>query len=870
MTPLRATVRLQLRGGFGLRDAAERVPYYAALGISHFYLSPIGVAVPGSTHGYDVVDPGRVDPALGGEEALTDLVSQLRAHGMGLVLDIVPNHVAAHADNPWWWDVLENGRDSRHASWFDIDWNAPGCGGKLWLPVLDRPCAQAFADGMLVPAVDDRGRTVLRHGDLRFPLRVDDPQAPEQGGARQRWLQALAERARVGDDTLRRLLERQPYRLAWWRTASDRINYRRFFDITSLTAVRMEMRAVFDAMHALPLRLIGEGLVDGLRIDHIDGLADPRGYLRRLRREVDLAARRCGIAPGRIALFVEKILSHGEALPGDWRCDGTTGYDFMDQVGAVLHDPAGDEPLRALWRQWSGRHGDYATEERVARGEMLDGSLQAEFQRTLRALQAAAHDDPLASEFGGAILSRALAALLMQYPVYRTYAHRDGLRGDDAARVAGAAERACADAEPGMRAAIEAIARLLGNDDDAPAAVRARRRILRLRVEQLSAPLQAKAAEDTAFYRHGVLLSRNEVGSDPGYTAIAAADFHAACAARAQRHPRALLITASHDHKRGEDVRARLAVLSERGAWWTARVDEFQALCAPLRESQQAPSAGDLLMLWQTIVGAWPFGVHPNDDAGMRPFAARIVDWQRKAMREAKLATSWSAPDEDYERAAGAMTARILLAGEGEALRTALWCAAKEIGPAGASNALVQTTLRLTVPGTPDLYQGTEGWDLSLVDPDNRRAVDYAVRESWLRDERTLAQKLHDWRDGGIKAHLIAKLLRLREREPALFANGDYRPLRASGPMAGHVLAFERHHGQRALMVAVPIRASRWLALDRMSGLDADAWQRTVLPLGAGRWRHALEPRDHAAVDGCLPLATLFRHCPVAILVANP
>jgi (1->4)-alpha-D-glucan 1-alpha-D-glucosylmutase len=879
MTPLRATARLQLHAGFTLHDAAERAPYYAALGVSHLYLSPIGAAVPGSTHGYDAIDPTRVNPEIGGEDALSRLGERVRELGMGLVLDIVPNHVAAHADNPWWWDVLRHGRESRYATWFDIDWDAPGCDGRLWLPVLDAPCVEVLARSGLTVATEPDVGVVLRHGEQRFPLQVDGLDVPREPEARAAWAGALTEDARAGGVALRRLLDRQPYRLAWWRTGHDRINYRRFFDITSLVALRTELPDVFAAVHALPLRLIRAGLVDALRIDHIDGLADPRGYLHRLRHEVDLAARDRGVAPGQIALFVEKILAPGEALPTDWPCDGTTGYDFMNQVGGLLHDPRGEAALRALWGAHGRRSGDFAEEERTARRQMLAGPLHAEFLRALRSLEQVLRTDPVAAELGPECLRRALAALMIEYPVYRTYAAPDGLRGDDAERFAAVAERAGEGASPALRAAIACIARCMHDETGIDAPELQQRRMLRQRLEQLSAPLNAKAVEDTAFYRYGVLLSRNEVGSHPTHFSLPQDAFHVACDARAERWPRALLITASHDHKRGEDVRARLAVLSERAEWWVACMEAFGRMGEPLREDPHAPTLGDTLMLWQTFVAAWPLDLAPHDAEGMHRFARRVADWQFKAMREAKLNTNWTDPDERYEAASRAFLDRVLLAPEGEALRTALHDAALRIGPAGALNGLVQTTLRLTVPGTPDLYQGTEGWDLSLVDPDNRRPVDYDQREAWLHDAGDWPQLLARWRDAAAKARLVARLLQLRQQAPELFARGDYQPVHCEGPLAAHVIAFQRDDPDRRavaeksaglfanLFVAVPRCISHWLEDRDRPHPDPSRWNDAAFTLPDGRWRHVLEQRDFTVADRRLALSQLFLHSPIAVLI---
>ncbi|BDU16529.1 malto-oligosyltrehalose synthase [Lysobacter auxotrophicus] len=862
MTPIRATARLQLHVGFTLHDAAARVPYYAALGVSHLYLSPIGAAVPGSTHGYDAIDPTRVNPELGGEEALGALVERLRTHGLRLVLDIVPNHVAAHPDNPWWWDVLRHGRDSRHADWFDIDWDAPGCDRRLWLPVLEAPLATMLAQRK-IEATSAGDEPLLTVGDQRFPLTVDT--WPDTPSARAHWLHALDMDTRAGGERLRQLLERQPYRLAWWRTGNDRVNYRRFFDITSLVALRTEREDVFDAVHALPLRLIRDGVVDALRIDHVDGLADPRGYLHRLRAAVGSAARECDGADSPVAIHVEKILAPGESLPHDWPCDGTTGYDFMDQVGGLLHDGDGEAPLRALWRQRSGRSGDFAIEEHEARRQMLAGPLHSEFLRTLRALQVAADADDVARELGASLLARGLTALLARFPVYRTYAAPDGLHGDDAARFDAAVDAAKADADTAVGEAIDAIARLVRDRSDADAL-----RALRQRIEHLTAPLNAKAVEDTAFYRHGVLLSRNEVGSHPTHFATSVDAFHAACIERAKHWPHALLITASHDHKRGEDVRARLAVLSERPDGWASRVEAFEALATPLRDDARAPSPGDTLMLWQMLVGAWPLDLSPDDAQGLDAFARRIAQWQQKAMREAKLATSWTQPDGAYESAADALLRRILTAHEGADLRAALHEAAMAIAPAGAVNGLAQTVLRLTVPGTPDLYQGTEGWDFSLVDPDNRRPVPYARNQAWLGDDAPWQALLERWRDGAIKARTIARLLQLRACEPALFARGTYEPVHCDDMPDAKVMAFHRRDGNTGLFVAVPRCIAPWLDGTQQPLPPPERWGRATFTLQHGRWRHVLDERTFDLADGRIALAELFRHSPVAVLIQTP
>jgi len=857
MTAIRATVRLQLHAGFDLHAAAAQLPYFAALGVSHLYLSPIATAVPGSTHGYDGIDPTRVNPALGGEEALVALSRRARAHGMGLILDLVPNHLATHPGNAWWWDTLRNGRRSRYAGWFDLDWRAPGHDGQLWLPVLDRPCAQAVAEGVLRLEFDPQGQVQLRHHEHPFPLRPQTLPALSPAALRA-WVEELNAQALAGDPRLLRLIERQPYRLTWWRVGNDMVNYRRFFDITSLIALRVELPAVFDAVHALPLRLAAEGHLDGVRIDHIDGLTDPAAYLRRLRARLDQAGRRRGLAPGTLALYVEKILAPGESLPPDWDCDGTTGYDFMDQVGGLLHARGGRAPLRQLWRARSGRSGDFGQEQRQAREEILRGPLQAEFIRTVRAQMALARLDPATREYSPQMLARALACLLREFPVYRTYARAQGL--DEAGREY--LEQALARARIGQSqasvAALDAMARWLRDDLGTDRSQLALRRVLRRRFEQLCAPLNAKAVEDTAFYRHGVLLSRNEVGSEPDHFALTVAQFHQACRDRARQHPRALLATATHDHKRGEDLRARLAVLSESPDWWRTQLGAFEALSSGLPVA--TPDPGDTAMLWQTLVAAWPCELAVDDAEGQQRYAARIAQWQRKALREAKLRSSWLDPQPAYEQRVDDFIEAILLSRQGLPLRRALQRAMRHLAVPGARNGLAQACLRLTVPGVPDLYQGTEGWDLSLLDPDNRRDVDYAQRQRWLDDARDWPTLLHDWADGAVKALLIARLLRLRAEHPDLFATGSYQPLAGAGE---RVLAFVRSDGTRQLLVAVTRQAAE--AGGTALALPARSWGQAALPCAAGRWHDVLEQREYIHRGRRIALSTLLARSPVAV-----
>ena len=923
----RATLRLQFHRGFTLDDARRALPYVARLGVSHLYASPLFAARSGSTHGYDVIDPNRVNPDLGGETALRHLVAALRANGMGLILDIAPNHMAVGGGhggggNAWWRDVLEWGRASPYAAFFDIDWQPPArhLRGKVLAPFLGRPYAQCLAEGDIGLAFDaDEGRLVVTYFEHAFPLAPRDyPAVLGEGDAvlaalvrplaalpsshrlvttargvaaatRQRLrdpalapaiARALARfdaRGPAGQARLHRVLERQAYRLAWWRASED-INWRRFFDINGLAGLRVERPAVFEATHAGVLRLYAEGLIDGVRVDHIDGLADPAGYLRRLRRRLAEAGKqRPANAPaGPAFVWVEKILAAGESLPAAWDTDGTTGYDFMDQVGAVLHDPSGVADLTRTWVRATGRTADFATEARAARRQVLREILPAEIEAAALALHDSLRDDPASGDDGRPAVRRVLAALVVAFPVYRIYAGPNhagagGAGDEDRAIMARAAKAARAELP---RADHDLLARmtrwLLGDGPDTlPGAARARQRRAMRRFQQLTAPVAAKAVEDTAFYRYGRLISRNEVGSDPDRLALAPGAFHAAMAERRAQSPHALLATATHDHKRGEDARARLAVLSEMPELWAERLTEWRRRTAAWRRDD-APDAADTAILFQTILGAWPLDLAASDDFGLAAFAARLAAWQEKALREAKRRSSWTEPDLGYERRCRDFLARVMAPAPAEGLAADLAAMVARLAPAGALNSLAQTTLRLTTPGIPDLYQGTELWDFSLVDPDNRGPVDFTALDSGLSDASP-ADYLPRWRDGRVKQALICRLLHLRARFPALFAEGGYIPLSLIGRHAGHALAFARTHREQAVVVVATRLAARLPSVVEQPLVVPAAWEDTALRLPEMLWERrgsaVLTDTPSPSPGRTLRLAALLRDFPVAALV---
>jgi len=913
-TPPRATARVQLNAGFTFDDARAGVPYFQKLGISHLFVSPILTARAGSMHGYDVVDHTQVSAELGGEEGLRRLVASLHAHGMGLVVDVVPNHMAVgKGDNPRWLDVLEWGRESRNATFFDIDWDRsdPALSGRLLAPFLGEPYGEVLAAGDLQLRFDERrGRFFVTYADHVFPIAPShyalllsgnplaehfaQALAQRRGDARftafeqataqlaaaatqdaavrdtlSRTLERFSAATPAGQALLHRLLDRQHYRLAWWRTASDTINWRRFFDVTELAGIRIEDRAVFEAAHSTLFRLYAEGLIDGLRIDHVDGLADPRAYCRQLR------ARLKRERPGHACyVVVEKILAQGERLASDWQVDGTSGYSFMNEVGALLHDARGQARLAQFWNRHEGSV-DFADEEEQARRRIPQELFAAEFGACAHALHAVALEHPATRDWSLFAIRRVLTELLAHFPVYRTYVDGRG-RGDEDAqimqRVVEAASRSC---RPSERALLHRIDAWLGGeapkDVVRPAARRARLRAI-ARFQQLTSPVAAKSVEDTAFYRHGLLLSRNEVGSDPRQFALSTDEFHAICVDRRERYPNALLATATHDHKRGEDVRARLAVLSETPDAWVEVVGRWRRFNEPLRRqgSGQVPDDVDEYLLYQMIVGAWPMGLQATDREGVAAYVERLAAWQLKAIREAKRHSSWSAPDENYEQGCRTFLEAVLDPARSSTFIESLASFVDEIAPTGAVKSLTQALLRMTCPGVPDLYQGTESWDLSLVDPDNRRQVDYASLGASLERSTPTSDLLTRWQDGAIKQRLVERVLACRRGDPDVFALGEHLGLTLEGRLAQHFVAFLRRHGRRCLLVVAPLhvhpytRRARDLRLPPQALLDTAV----VLPetLGDCDWYDVLEMRPVSMTGRRLLLNTVMNDWPVALL----
>ncbi|MDR6873086.1 (1-_4)-alpha-D-glucan 1-alpha-D-glucosylmutase [Bosea sp. BE125] len=844
-----STYRLQFHKGFPFSAGRDLAAYLEELGVSHVYSSPILTARAGSIHGYDVVDYDAVNPELGGEADFRSMAEVLRRRNIGIILDIVPNHMAVGgADNRLWLDLLKHGRNSAYASWFDVDFDCPDpeLNGKVHAPFLGTPLREALASNALSLVAHGSGYAVA-YGEHLFPIRPDDEEEIAKAG-----IAAYRDATVLGG-----LIQRQNFVLDWWRNAGDRINWRRFFDITQLAAVRMEEPAAFAAKHAVALRLYREGLIDGLRIDHVDGLADPAGYCLELRRQLDdlHQQRPQELSHERAWLIVEKILAPGEPIPAGWDVDGSTGYDFMDQVSAFQHQCAAAPELAANWAAISGRLRDFHGEEEIARHEILSHSFDGQRERLVDALEEAGAGHRAGEGLTRAALRRAVTSLIAQLRAYRSYATG---RGDGAAagppfEVALKAALASPLNDPPALHLIASVLSGEGVETTRPSRIRAIRRF-----NQLSAPLAAKAVEDTAFYRYGRLLSRNDVGFDAGLLGLHGDAFHALMQTRAEVTPHAMLATATHDHKRGEDVRARLAVVSEIPREWIAASQRWSELNAPIRPAELDP--GDEYMVYQMLIGAWPLNLTVGDAGGLAEFAERLVAWSRKALREAKLRSGWAAPDRTYEASAADFISTALTPSRSAAFLSDVEAFVERVARPGALNGLVQLALRATVPGVPDTYQGTEFWDFSLVDPDNRRPVDFAARRIALSQHLTLDLLAETWRDGRIKQAVLRKLLAFRKAEPELFSNGGYDPLRVHGARAESTIAFMRRHRDKAVLVVAARACSQGVSASDRLVPDPGWWGDThiALPTMPSHSRAVLGPEiafgDRLALQEVLPV----------------
>lgn len=835
-----STYRLQLHGKFTFRDALTILPYLSDLGVTHVYCSPYLKATPGSTHGYDVIDHCRLNDEIGSERDYADFVAGLREHGLQQILDTVPNHVGvATNDNHWWNDVLAHGPSSRYANHFDIAWKGSPrrrMHDKVLLPVLGSPYAQVLEKGEL-KLTRDGDRLWVQYYDRLFPI------SPESAAK----IGDLADYAgKPGDpaswDRLDGLLDEQHYRLAWWESAPDEINYRRFFNVNSLAGLRQERREVFEETHALTMSLLADGRVAGLRIDHPDGLANPKQYFDRLQQYYLLSvaktifdAQRGGgthdweaaksqllqrisnrkLRPLYVA--VEKILGMSEPLPADWAMSGTTGYDFLALVNAWLVDPSGKKPLTDFYAKLTGC--SQSSEELVYQKKrlILDAELASELRMLAMQLAELAQRDRRSIDFTLRALHTILRETIACFPVYRTYIGPGHISGQDAGYVEQAIDAAIGRNPPQFSPIFNYLrdVLLLRYPRNASEEVRIAQDKFVEKFQQLTSPTTAKGIEDTTFYIYNRLTSLNEVGGNPGKFSVSTDELHHYFQVRQEKWPLGLSPLTTHDTKRSEDVRARISVLSEISGEWQAAVEKWSAVNAPLRRwigDQTAPSANDEYLLYQTLIGAWPLGRPTADE--FDDFAKRVSAYMLKAMREAKVHTNWTHPHSEYEKAVDDFLHALLDRSGSPEFFAMFEPLAKKVRDIGIVNSLSQTLLRLTAPGVSDTYQGSELWDLSLVDPDNRRPVDYPRRQSMLADLQSrwqsgergeLLRNLWTTReDARIKLLLTWRLLEERRARPDLFTAGEYAALSSSGPASSHLFSFLRRHRNDTLLVIAP------------------------------------------------------------------
>lgn len=772
------TYRIQFRSGMTFDRAAGLVPYLKRLGISHLYASPVFTATAGSTHGYDVTDPNEIEPSLGGREAFDRMVTALKKAGLGLILDIVPNHMAASLENAWWRDVIEKGENSRYARYFDIDWARP-----LTLPFLGDTFDAVLENGEIAVKPDPKtGRPALVYYDSAYPL------APETWEGREAEILRLTDKAEVAQ-----LHARQSYRLMAWRDAPHDLSYRRFFEITGLVGVRVEDSVVFDDTHRLILELVHSGVVDGLRVDHVDGLADPKAYLERLRQEAGPA---CYIT-------VEKILAEGESIPADWPVSGATGYEFMATLPDALVDGEKIGALRTAYDDLLGKPVDWQAEWRAAKVLMADKHFAGEFTTLVMLAMAIAKLERVTLDETD--IRSALRELLVAFPVYRTYGTASGLPPADQTRLQQVADKVRTGVNAPSPEALDYLLRLLAGAVSETAVSDAT--AFRVRFQQLTGPLMAKSVEDTLFFRQHMALALNEVGAEPLPRAFSLDRFHKAMKARLERQPDALSATSTHDTKRGEDARARLYSLSEAPEHWAGCVARWRQMLrshVTLLDDGPAPEPAVEWMLYQTLAGVWPATLQVGDEKGLKALRERFLAFVEKALREAKLRTSWRDNNDAYEKAVRDY-ACYMLSPHNPLFLADFSSALQPFIRAGWVNSLTQTIIKLTAPGVPDIYQGSEAQDFSLADPDNRREPDFAELQRQLEGyEKPGLKAGDDWPNARLKQHVIAKLLHLRQQWPSLFRRGNYLPLTITGIRSGNMIAFARQEGAEALIVIVP------------------------------------------------------------------
>jgi len=978
--------RLQFQRGFCFEDARRLVPYLFALGITHVYASPILKALPGSSHGYDIIDHNQINPELGGESEFHELARELKAHGMGLILDIVPNHMGVHGgENPWWNDVLENGRASEYADFFDIDWRPfkPELQGKVLIPILGDAYGTELEAGR-IQLHDGEGQFRVSYCDQQLPV---DPQtipmifetlgdlraqpaaiAPDSADRmelenvlwelrelplhsitdkewiqqRQRQIPELKQRfggllrrspqvhalvreavrrcngepGNAGSfDALHRLLEAQVYRLAYWRVSAQEINYRRFLDVNDLAGLRLENPLVFAATHKLIRRLLADGWISGLRVDHPDGLLNPIQYLTRL-QTLYAASQFSGPEPKSplaengielevqeafgqheainpqtpLYLLLEKILEPEESLPPDWPVDGTVGYDFTRLVNGIFIDGRNERALTTLYRSFTGVSVDFETLLYESKKLIMSTALSSELTVLSHMLEEISSADRRARDFTRPALSEAIRETIACFPVYRTYVDERGhLSDQDRSYIQEAIVRAQR-RNPGTAAALfDWLRGLLLLKAHAQAGPEWHRQRLRfaLKFQQVTGPVMAKGLEDTVCYVYNRFLAVNEVGCMPAELGATVDEFHCSNRRRQDGWPFSMLETSTHDSKRSEDVRTRQDVLSEMPREWSAQVMRWRRSNRTRKQAigdgRWVPDYNEEYLLYQTLVGAWPLTVNRGEDE--QEFVRRIRQYMNKAVHEAKVNLSWVNPNPEYVAELEGFIERILAPehhGRRNFFRQEIERFLPPIMFFGAINSLAQTLLKLTVPGMPDLYQGNEVWDFSLVDPDNRRPVDYASRKRSLEALDAAAANagnllplagdlLANWRDGGVKLWTTIRALRFRREHRELFQFGSYMPLMATTGKAEHVVAFAREYKGEAAVVAVP-RLAYTLMRGQMTPPLGEVWGATdlALPWGCDELGNVFTGEKlAAAADHTLLCREIFAHFPIALLAAQ-
>lgn len=928
-----ATYRLQFHQGFTFQQASELVPYLHALGVSHLYSSPFFRATPGSLHGYDVCDHNAFNPEIGTREEFNELAAALQSKGMGQILDFVPNHMGiGESTNQWWMDVLENGPSSPYARYFDIEWHPlkRELANKVLLPILGDQYGRVLEQGDIkvefaggkfslnyqgrtLPLAPRTVRSLLNHakeilerdrheaaGEIASILFSIEhlPPPTETNPAK------IAERTRESDmvktrlarlcdseakaleaimqavteiqqpdmrSELDTLINAQSYRLAYWRVAAEEINYRRFFDINNLAAIRMDLPEVFDATHKLAFEMLASGAAIGLRIDHIDGLSDPRGYLAKL-QEAYAQFSKADPAAKPLYLLVEKILGRGEQLRQDWPVHGTTGYEMTNQLTGVLVDSAAETAFSEAYARFVKRPVDYAMAVYQSKLLVMRISMSSEVNVLGHMLNRISETNPWYRDFTLNSLTTAIREVIACFPVYRTYFNPDTDASEQDVRVVKRALALARRRNPAFeRTVFEFLRHVLIPPADNPHPVsEGKRRRFVTRFQQCTGPITAKGVEDTAFYRYHRLIALNEVGGEPDVFGVSVDAFHQYNALRLASFPHSLIATTTHDTKRSEDVRARLAALSEMSQDWVRAVRRWHTANRKHRQridDEQAPDRNEEYLLYQTLLGSWP--LFPMTDLERGIYIRRIQDYMLKAGREAKINTSWTEPNEGWDKAVESFVEKVITPVTGNRFLQSFEPMVARVAELGMVNSLAQTVLKLTVPGVPDIYQGQELWDFSLVDPDNRRPVDYALRAQMLeglKNPPPAEELLRDWRDGRIKMLITQKLLLLRREHPELFQTGTYTGLKAEGEFSECCIAFEREHVGRRMLVIVPRLSSRvgtppigdcWRGT-RLSGLQAD-----------GEWTNVLTNEIHTG-SAPLELGKILRELPVAVLINRP